>query len=259
MKISELQNRLNNIQKKLHSIIRKRGLKGKQSYIRSSKLIFEIHEVVKISLKEELEKHYKNTEFAILPPIGKNSPELTMEGYLKNKKQDIVVLFRNYDIEKSIVIGVRSQLSSLNKNFDTLMERTFAETLNLRLRNSELIMGEVYLIPAKEYNEKAMEDFKVEFKKTNLDKFIQMFDRLSNRVSIPPLNPYEIFKYNSTALIISDFSQKHGVKLYTNGKELLKDGLISSQEIAKKFDKLSPIKFTERLIKHHSYILPKNS
>ncbi|MBT0821023.1 hypothetical protein KJQ67_07280 [Campylobacter lari] len=255
MKINELQKRLNDIQKNLHDVIQKNGLDGKQSYIRSSKLISEIHEVVKISLKEELENHYKNIFFQIHPPIGSNSPEFKMDGYLKSKKQDIVATFNGCYSENSIVIGVRSQLSSLNKNFDTIVERTFAETLNLRLIYPKLVMGEVFLIPVKEYNNKAMKDFKVEFKKTNLDKFIEMFDRLSNRkLEAPFFNPYELFKYNSTALIISDFSQEDGIKLYTNGEELLEYGLISSQEIAKKFDKLSPIKFTERLIKNHLYI-----
>ena len=146
------------------------GHEAKEALIRSQNLILKIHEVVKISLLDEISKYRK--DFTIFPPIGARSPEMAVYGLLKGKRQDVVVMFDDiphngnhiaegplagfYDpvgkekAEKSIVIGVRSQLSSVAKNFDTLMERSFAETLNLRLRLHNLIMGDVYLIPVVE-------------------------------------------------------------------------------------------------------------
>lgn len=72
-----------------------------------------------------------------------------MAGFLKKKSQDISIIpegFREEEItdgvligkkdkigkgilSKSISINIRSQLSSIGKNFDTLYERTFAEAL----------------------------------------------------------------------------------------------------------------------------------
>ena len=63
--------------------------------------------------------------------------------------------------ENAIVIGVRSQLSSVEFFFDTLMERAFAETLNLRLRLPKLVMGEVYLLPVVEYDDQAMKENRI--------------------------------------------------------------------------------------------------
>ena len=152
------------------------GLLAKEALIRSQNLILKVHEVVKISLLDEFSKY--TTRFTIYPPLGQRSPEMSIMGLLKGKKQDVVVLFDDiiaaggqisegplrgaFDelgkqrAEKSIVVGVRSQLSSINKNFDTLMERTFAETLNLRLRLPDLVMGDVYLLPVVEYNDISM-------------------------------------------------------------------------------------------------------
>jgi hypothetical protein len=78
--------------------------------------------------------------------------ELKVTGLLKAKDQDICFTVDEHKEEKiktgveagstdpvgfhatnrALVVGVRSQLSSVAKNFDTLVERAFAETLNLR-------------------------------------------------------------------------------------------------------------------------------
>src|SRR5579862_3525283 len=128
------------------------GQTAKEALIRSQGLILPIHEVVKRSLAEELQMRQRR--FTIYPAIGASAPELKISGFIKAKDQDVVVLFDadkavpeeildgplageqdevgRQQSERSIVIGVRSQMSSVAKNFDTLMERAFAETLNLR-------------------------------------------------------------------------------------------------------------------------------
>ncbi len=67
------------------------GQRAKEALIRSQNLIMKIHEVVKISLDRELKKFSKH--HTIYPPLGKRKPELAISGYIKRKKQDIVVLF----------------------------------------------------------------------------------------------------------------------------------------------------------------------
>ena len=85
--------------------------------------------------------------------------------------------------KRAIVIGVRSQLSSINKNYDTLIERALAETMNLRLRHPEVVMGEVFLVAVREYDEQAMKKNQVAWKpkSTDVERFISIFDGLSGR------------------------------------------------------------------------------
>jgi len=244
------------------------GLEAKTSLIRSERLIQKIHEVVKISLNNAL-KQAGFKKFSIYPEIGKTSPEKLVWGFLKKKKQDVVVLFDkpNPEIitegpligqvdelgkkatEKAIVIGVRSQLSSIDKNFDTLMERTFAESMNLHLRHPKLVLGEVYLLIVKEYDEQAMKNNQIKFKDkyTDIEKFITIFNGMSHRENFTNLN--DLYKYESTALLLVDFSQTP-VKLYTSLEDLKKDGIINKQ-FHQDFNIISPIGFSKRLIESY--------
>ena len=244
------------------------GLKAREALIRSEKLIQKIHELTKVSLDKEL-KNKGFSEYEIHPPLGQPSPEKDVWGLLKKKKQDVVILFKqpskekitegplkgDYDLlgkeatKNSIVIGVRSQLSSIDKNFDTLMERAFAETMNLRLRHPYLIMGEVYLIPVKEYDEQAMKNNVISFKDkfTNVEKFISIFNGISDRQNHTDI--LESYKYEKSALILVDFSQSP-VKVYTTIQELKEDGIVS-QSFDGDYNLIAPQNFTKGLIKKY--------
>ena len=147
------------------------GAKGKESMIRSSALINLIHDAVKYELQQQ-----GLAPANIYPHFHQTKPEIKLAGFLKQKDQDVCVIpsnipkapltinwgpmaFQNkrdlYGHEYStntLVINVRSQMSSLAKNADTLFERTFAEALNLHMRYPEMVLGEVYLIPTHEYH-----------------------------------------------------------------------------------------------------------
>lgn len=219
------------------------GLLAKESLIRSKTLINMLHEAVKHSLVSE--GIYKEN---LVPPLHQTKPELKVSGFLKKKDQDVCVIPLNvpkvrtpitwgplaYEgeidplglefTEKTLIINVRSQLSSLAKNADTLFERTFAETTNLHTIYPNAVLGEVYLIPVYEYHAEAAKSNSVEFvqKPTNLEKYISFFTSISNR-----RNPEtDIYKYERCALIIVDFSSQTP-KIYKNTAELKKDGLIS--------------------------------
>lgn len=247
------------------------GLQAREALIRSEKLIQRIHEVTKISLKNELiNRGFNDSSFVVHPPIGLPSPELDIWGLLKKKKQDVVILFQNKIPEiiqegplkndkdligreatkDSIVVGVRSQLSSIDKNFDTLMERAFAETMNLRLRHPLLVMGEVYMIPVREYDEKAMKNNKIKFKEkfTNVEKFISIFNGISGRKDHN--NILESYKYEKSALVLVDFSQ-NPVRIFKNIQELKDEGIVS-KSYNENYDLLAPQNFASGLI--DSYI-----
>lgn len=218
------------------------GEEGKTSVIRSSDLINLIHDAVKF----ELIKQGVNRE-KVFPPFKKKSPEIKLAGFLKQKNQDVCILptnmerkpiiinwgplaFENktdqYGYEfsnNSLVINVRSQMSSLAKNTDTLFERTFAEADNLHMRYNEIVLGEVYLIPTHEYDDNLVKNNIVGFKTnhTNIEKYISFFNSINNREL-----GEESYLYERCALLIVDFNNPVP-KLYKNSQELKEDGLIS--------------------------------
>ena len=241
------------------------GLEAKTGLIRSESLIQRIHEVTKRSLLDELRE--RGIERESHPPIGMTSPELNVWGFLKKKKQDIVVVvggqkpvpekidegplagqideIGRQTTQRSIVIGVRSQLSSVDKNFDTLMERTFAETFNLRLRHPRLVMGEVYMLAIKDYDEQLMKDNQVGWKKdfTNVERFVSIFNNLNLRDDFQ--NVRNFYKYDRCLLLLVDFSADPP-KIYETGDQLCEDGVVGDSFV-EDFSRLSPVNFSQDL------------
>lgn len=218
------------------------GTKGKESCIRSSALINLIHDAV----KHELIEHGLREE-SIFPHYGETKPEIKLAGFLKQKDQDVCVFpkgidkvtehinwgpmaFQNkhdpygYDYStNTLAINIRSQMSSLAKNADTLFERTFAEALNLHMRYPKMVLGEVYLIPVYEYDDELVKRNKVGFKKnrTDVEKYISFFDSINNRT-----DESETYKYERCALLVVDFRPQQPI-LYRNSQQLKEAGLIS--------------------------------
>ena len=100
MKFDLLQNSVNEIKSELETAISTaiyngneyaNGHEAKEALIRSQNLILKIHEVIKVSILDEISKYRK--DFSIYPPIGARSPEMTVYGLLKGKRQDVVVMF----------------------------------------------------------------------------------------------------------------------------------------------------------------------
>lgn len=245
------------------------GHKAKEALIRGSRLIMRLHEVVKTSLHEELNQ--LGRRHSVHPPIGQSKPELPIAGFIKNKKQDVVVLFDD-DVpsreiitdgllidsvdrvgktqsERSIVVGVRSQLSSVDKNFDTLMERAFAETLNLRLRFPKIVMGEVYLLPVVEYDDAAMTRNEVRWKRKHVkvDKFIRTFLGISHRSH--DCHDRDLYKYERSALVLVDFQQTPP-KVFLTLDELKSAGCVPAS-YETDFESLSPLGFSKDIIDIH--------
>ncbi len=200
------------------------GNTAKQALFRSQRLINYIHELIKSELIDCGVNPNK-----LCPHLNSTKPEIKIQGFLKAKKQDIcilpnpLILENESEIEKVLIVNARSQLSSLQKNIDTLHERTFAEALNLHLKYPKQCLGEVYLIPTHEYDDIAMVDNRVEFKKlSRIEYYIQIFQALDNRADYRR----DEYKYERVCLLVADFRQK-SPKLYSDIQELIDDGLVS--------------------------------
>lgn len=220
------------------------GRDGVHSLIRSKKLIDCIHEFIKHELVRQGISPAK-----IIPPLGKSKPELTMAGFLKRKSQDISVLSeppKEEIIEDGVLIGekdkvskelmnrsisinIRSQLSSLGKNFDTLFERTFAEALNLHLRAPKLVMGEVYMVPLIAYDPDKIDNRTISWKEWLPVNYIPAFQALNNRKT----DDDEGYKYERVCLLIIDFRQ-NPPKIIDSVKTFIDEGMID-KDMAKKF------------------------
>src|SRR3989344_6132420 len=225
------------------------GHKAKEALIRSQKIINLIHEFI----KKEFERCGVPTQM-IHPPIGHSSPEIKIKGFLKSKNQDVAIIPTpqlvaltntvSPAVAKVLSVNIRSQLSSLSKNIDTLYERTFAEALNLHLSHPKQCLGEVYLIPTHEYDDKAILQNRILFKKiSKIEDYIRMFQAINNRNSA---NKDE-YKYERVCLLIVDFRSKKP-KLYSSIKELKKDGLVS-ENAKESLDNLNIKDFAKDMLK----------
>lgn len=230
-----------NFKELIESSIIQGGNKAKTAMIRSSKPILNIHEAVKYELvRRGINKNL------IYPPLKKRSPELKFAGLLKQKDQDVCVvpnsirkspeilqdglltgLLDNYGqvfTERTLTINVRSQISSIQKNFDTLFERTYAEAQNLHERCPLMVLGEVYLLAVPEYDDTKFKDNKIGFKSINqkvVEKYIKSFMAVTDRVDTTK----NFYKYEASSLLIVNFSYIQP-RIYYTTQELIDDGLL---------------------------------
>jgi hypothetical protein len=188
--------------------------------------------------------------------LGESAGEQRLAGFFKHKKQDVSVAPNNVEkkaeilrtegilygeqcsfgqefTERMLSINVRSQLSSISKNFDTLYERTFAEALNLHLRCPRMVLGELYMIAVTEYDSRYTDRNQIVYKrpsssiKAHIQKYLLSFSAVNDRANIEEHH----YKYERACLLIVDFS-KDTPKVYNTDEELRADGLLSRNSIA---------------------------
>lgn len=236
------------------------GAKGKQSLTTSSKHINLFHEVV----KSELIRNGVRADL-IFPEQYNFSGEINFAGFIKAKKQDISAVpsafignetpetitvgmmtgetdpfGKNYT-ENSLVINVRSQMSSIGKNNDTIVERAFAETLNLHMRCPNMVLGEFFILPITGFDMDEVKKNNPTFEKIiktkansrskttaeSIEKTINTYASINNR----NLANGEEYKYERLCLILADFSQ-NPVKIYKNDADLIADNLLPANSTA---------------------------
>jgi hypothetical protein len=234
---------LNFIKTMIEDAIIENGEAGKKSVINSSRTINILHEVV----KSDLIKAGVNPDL-IKPALGLTNPEIQLAGFMKFKTQDVCVFPNHLNpisetiefnglhsgkidpygelfSEHILSVNLRSQLSSLAKNRDTMFERTYAEPLNLHRRLPKMVLGEVYLLSARELDSNAVKANEVVYKPVSirsskaLEEYIYGFAALNKRIN----QGDDFFKYERVALFIVDFS-KNPLKIYETTDELKADG-----------------------------------
>lgn len=210
----------------IEDVIRTGGSAGKTSLIASQQLVNLLHETIKSELVNE-----NVNPVNIRPLIGQSNPEITLAGFLKFKKQDVCVFPNNLQptqetldfnglfntgandpygelfTEHILSVNVRSQLSSLGNNIDTMFERTYAEPMNLHRRVPKMVLGEVYLISVRELNSAQIAQNNPVYSNftpataRQLEKYVKGFSALNNRKN----QRDDDFKYERVALVIADF------------------------------------------------------
>jgi hypothetical protein len=240
-----IQQGLEAIKQLIENAIITNGEAGKKAVINSSKTINVLHEVV----KSDLILNGVNSNL-IRPAQGLSSPEIQLAGFLKFKTQDVCVFpnhlqplpetinfnglhtgkrdpYGELFSEHVLTINLRSQLSSLAKNKDTMFERTYAEPLNLHRRLPKMVLGEVYLLSARELDSNQVKLKNVSYKPVSqkiaksLEEYIYGFSALNSRNT----QGDDFFKYERVALLIVDFSQSP-LKIYETVSDLKSDGLL---------------------------------
>lgn len=226
--------------------------------IRTSKLIKYIHNAIKTVFVNNNNIHpslvnpsKKYLHRVINPParqynraIRLADKELQLAGFLKTKTQDISIIPNNIHISPQVLnlnsmmngyidiygdaltesilsVNIRSQLSSIGKNFDTLYERTFAESLNLHLRCPNMVLGEVYMIPTEEYDDDASKQRSIVFNPIDIAKYIEAFQAINNRAN----HNDEEYKYERCCLLIVNFNRVVP-RIYNTTAELIQDGYL---------------------------------
>lgn len=220
------------------------GVEGKNNLIRTQQPICLLHDAAKSAFI----RNGVNPQ-NVRPLLGEHMDELRLAGFFKCKDQDICFLPNNikqqqeylqFDgilkgqldlygtkfTEHILSVNVRSQLSSIAKNFDTLYERTFAEALNLHLRCQKMVLGEFYMIPVKEYDDTEAKYNNIAFKNNksvqkHIEKYLYSFSAVNNRRCLQG----EEYKYERVCLLIVDFSRDVPV-IYNTDDELKSAGLL---------------------------------
>lgn len=260
-----IEDAISNFRKLIEDAIIEGGSDGKNAMIRSSRPILNLHEAV----KSELIKLGIDQKL-IFPPINQRSPELKLAGARKQKNQDICLIsttnpieevlkegllddvidkYGEHFTERTIAINVRSQISSIQKNFDTLYERTTSESINLHDRCPKMCLGELYMIAIPEYDDKHIQEKEIAFKKLNQQtvlKYIKSFQAINNR----KITEKNFYQYERVCLLIVDFTQTP-VKIYHSTEELKQDGFIP-EEAKIDFSELTWAKFLPSLLQTYT-------
>jgi hypothetical protein len=245
----------------IDTAIKENGEIGKNNVIRSQKPIQFIHDAVKSELIRE-----GISPNIIKPSLNETKPELKLAGYFKQKKQDIIVTpshlpkskeelengllentmdeYGHQFTEQSLSINIRSQISSLAKNFDTMYERTILEAFNFHIRCPKMCLGEVYMIAIPEYNSESLKENTISFNRNPkiTEKYIKAFQAINERVEFDR-NEY---KYESVCLLIVDFSNTIPV-IYETTDQLMAAYLLPENAVCR-IEPLAWNSFTNRLL-----------
>jgi len=109
------------------------------------------------------------------------------------------------------------------------------------------VLGEVYLIPTHEYDDKPMLHNEVQFKGLGkIENYIDMFQQINDRAA----ENHDVHKYERICLLVADF-RKVTPKLYSSTKSLFDDNIIPKSSKSK-MEGLSIETFAEDILSIYS-------
>ena len=159
------------------------------SSVRGSNFIFPLHRYCVVQLQEAIADNVKiqyiplqdmarpsgNPHYPKIPIESRGyqiMQEATIFGSHKNKDVDIVL--SQYANGPQIMIGVRSQMSSVAKNLENYYEGIIGECISLHDRFPMATIGYVYLLPTKPIKPGLVEEVK-------LDRAEELFEKITGR------------------------------------------------------------------------------
>lgn len=245
-----IEDAVSSVKYMIEKAIRDGGIEGKNNLIRTQQPICMLHDAAKSSFIR-----LGVNPARVHPLMGEHKDELKLSGFFKCKDQDICFLPNNVKQQEEILqfdgilkgktdpygteltehilsVNVRSQLSSIAKNFDTLYERTFAEALNLHLRCQQMVLGEFYMIPVNQYDDVEAKYNRISFVTNrnvhkHIEKYLYSFSAVNNRRCLTG----EEYKYERVCLLVVDFSKNTPI-IYNSDDELKAAGLLPEHSTA---------------------------
>ena len=227
-----------------------------------------IHESVKLSLTSEFQDRGEVANH-LFPPIGERMPEIVVPGW-KNKTQDIVITFGETedfegnilagpDIETAIVVGIRSQLKSVQKNKDTIIERTVAEPFLTRFAHVRITMGELFILPVEEYLPHGQNSTNVGYTAVStltgmnvVEWYLDNFLRMANRTDVNDWRHH--LRYERACIVIVRMEEDLP-RFYRTLQEMHVDEIVSEEFYNanhEAYDQhLSPVNFARDLVAAH--------
>jgi len=186
------------------------------SLIRSKKFINPLHEFAVECLRRRLDASWIVTDKKVY-------------GFPKTKQQDILVQPPQdgsaLSVGPLIAVNIRSQMSSIGKNYDTLFERIFAEALNLHNRFPYMVLGYLYLLPTLGYDSTSASHGIVEAtEQYDLEKYVLSFLSVADRRGATDVP----WKYERVSLLIVDF-MKDPPQIYDDLQAMACDHLVSQR------------------------------
>ena len=170
-------------------------------------------------------------------------------GFFKTKSQDVGVRCikrcKEHRNIPPLAINVRSQLSSINKNYDTLYERVLAEALNLHEADPNHVSGFLWLMPLWGYEQKKHKSGTISRSEDyDRSKYITSLNLLDGRKSPDDSN----WKFERMCMLLVDFSQAPPKPILGHPHDHLDQYLFPNLDIQKEWKCLDYRDFFKTLV-----------
>lgn len=158
-----------------------------QKAVRGQGMIKQLHD---FSIRELKRLGISERKFII-------KPEATIFGAHKPKEVDVAVIHK--EVGPLIIVSIRSQMSSIDKNFINYYEGIIGDVISLHEKYPDLVIGEIYMLP-KETIIRDLDGHR-RIEPHDLRKKEKLFKRITNRKD----GKDRLDKYEHLAFLAVDF------------------------------------------------------